>query len=500
MRELRPHQVKSIEGLKDALRAGSKRVMLDLPTGAGKTVIAAHVVAGARAKGNRVVFCVPSLSLIGQTFERFVENGIDPGELGVIQADHPMTRAHAPVQIASAQTLGRRELPITDVVVIDEAHVRHKVYEQWMQIKPDMPFIGLSATPWATGLGKLYDTLIKPVTLADLIAAGYLSPFRVYAPSTPDLTGVKTVAGDYQEDQLGEAMSTPTLVADVVSTWLAKGGGEKTLCFAVNRNHAAKLTHEFGKAGVRVAYVDAFTPRDERDEIGKRFATGEIQVVVNIGVLTTGVDWDVRCLILARPTKSEMLFVQIFGRALRTAPGKEVATILDHSSTTLTLGLPTEIHHDRLSMGKADDKKEAEKKERDKPLPKVCPACGILIAPRQRECGECGMPMFGPTGVQELQGELVELGAGKVRGKREEPVTDRLRALGKATVWAMLLAMERQFSWKDRVKDHRYRDIFGVWPRDLRHVRPIEPAPELQSWVRSRNIAYAKSMKTGRAA
>lgn len=759
LREPRPHQVKALDGIRSALVSGSRRMMLDLPTGAGKTVVAAHIVAGARAKGNRLVFCVPSLSLIGQTFDRFQENGIDAGDMGIIQADHPWTRPHAPVQIASAQTLARRELPITDLVVIDECfaagtliltpkgeipieslkigdkivsatgndsvvatsvrravvrrvrlsngryfditrnhrvftddgwvpawklevgsrlygekdlrvlwssvrsqryadahpsgsrverdaflldilrkeiqqpdaqrvgsgedvediasdrsrsknpwrewsrhdgaaeaypgntrdrmgrgigdsdessekrealsdllpggfgqpqnedsdrigrtlaqreakasgreerrvsgwawvesveaverecdvynlhvarhpsyfasgilvhncHVRMKVYERWMQAKPELPFIGLSATPWATGLGKLYDTLIKPVSLADLIEQGYLSPFRAYAPSHPDLSGVKISHGDYQEDELGEAMSKPTLVADVVATWLEKGRGRPTLCFAVNRNHAAKLAYEFNKAGVRVAYVDAFTTRDEREEIGRKFAALEIEVVVNIGVLTTGIDWDVRCLILARPTKSEMLYVQIVGRALRTAAGKDYALILDHSDTMLSLGLPTEIHHERLSMGKADDAKAKAEKDKKPSTPKVCKACSCLLAPRQRECGECGMPQFGATGVIETAGELVELGAGKGRGEKPKPITERLAAMGKREIYGMLKTMERRAGWKHGVIEHRFRDIFGVWARGLRDAPAIEPCFELQSWIRSRNIAWAKS-------
>ena len=493
LREPRPHQVKALDGIRSAIVSGSRRMMLDLPTGAGKTVVAAHIVSGARAKGNRLVFCVPSLSLIGQTFSRFQENGIDPADMGIIQADHPWTRPSAPVQIASAQTLARRERPITDLVVIDEAHVRHKIYETWMAEKPELPFIGLSATPWATGLGKLYDTLIKPVTLADLIEQGYLSPFRAYAPSHPDLSGVKISHGDYQEDELGEAMSKPTLVADVVSTWLEKGRGRPTLCFAVNRNHAAKLAYEFNKAGVRVAYVDAFTTREEREEIGRRFAALEIEVVVNIGVLTTGVDWDVRCLILARPTKSEMLYVQIVGRALRTAEGKDHALILDHSDTMLSLGLPTEIHHDRLSMGKAADAKAKAEKDKKPSTPKICKACSCLLAPRQRECGECGMPQFGATGVIETAGELVELGAGHVRGEKPKPVIERLQAMGKREIYGMLKTMERKGGWKYGVMEYRFKDIFGSFARGLKDAPAIEPCFELQSWIRSRNIAFAKS-------
>lgn len=149
MKTLRPHQERAITGLRQSLAQGSKRPMLALPTGAGKTFIAASVIKMALAKGNRVTFCVPAVSLIDQTVEEFYKEGIT--EIGVIQADHPMVDYGKPVQIASIQTLQRRGVPETDLVVIDEAHKMLKVVKGWMDMDPNVPFIGLSATPWARG-------------------------------------------------------------------------------------------------------------------------------------------------------------------------------------------------------------------------------------------------------------------------------------------------------------------------------------------------------------
>ena len=284
---LRPHQAAALDGLRSALRLGKRRPMLQAPTGMGKTVIAAHIVAGAVAKSRRVVFCVPSLGLVDQTFERFSENGIDPADMGVIQANHPWRRPHARVQIATAQTLTRRQRPICDVVIIDEAHLRHEVYDRWMDDEPDKIFIGLSATPWSRGLGIRYDQLIKSIPLADLIQGGYLSPFRVFAPSKPDLDGVRTVAGDYHEGDLAERVNKAELVADIVATWRARAEGRPTLCFATGRAHAKAIHDRFAEAGVPAAYVDANTPREGREQIGKRLAAGDVRVVCNIGTLTT---------------------------------------------------------------------------------------------------------------------------------------------------------------------------------------------------------------------
>jgi superfamily II DNA or RNA helicase len=193
-RDLRPHQSQAIEMLKQSLRSGKRRPLVQAPTGFGKTLVAAAIIEGALAKGKRVIFTVPVLPLVEQTVEAFRNDGVR--NIGVIQGFHMMTDWSLPVQIASVQTLQRRKIPEADVVIIDECHRWFNFYGRWMMDPAwqGRPFIGLSATPWTRGLGQYYDDLIIAATTQDLIAAGYLSPFRVYAPSHPDLTGVRTVA------------------------------------------------------------------------------------------------------------------------------------------------------------------------------------------------------------------------------------------------------------------------------------------------------------------
>jgi DNA repair protein RadD len=172
--------------------------VLQLPTGAGKTRIAAEIINGALAKERRAIFVVPRISLIEQTVAPFEREGI--WNVGVIQGQHFRTNLNAPVQIASAQTLARREIPPADIVIVDECHLQFKSITEWIA-EPEwqaVPFIGLSATPWAKGLGKSYDDLLMPVSIQELIGEGYLSSFRVFAPPAPDLTAVRTVAGDFR--------------------------------------------------------------------------------------------------------------------------------------------------------------------------------------------------------------------------------------------------------------------------------------------------------------
>ena len=207
---------------------------------------------------------------------------------------------------------------------------------------PAILFVGLSATPWARGLGKYYDDLIVEATTADLIREGYLSPFLAFAPSEPDLAGVRTVAGDFHETQLAEAVDQPKLVGDVIETWLKRGENRPTLCYGVNRAYAEHLQQRFVEVGVAAEYIDCFTDRLDRERIFDRFRAGETRVICNVATLAVGLDLPMTsCIIDARPTKSEIRFVQTIGRGLRTAPAKQNCLILDHAGNHLRLGMVT---------------------------------------------------------------------------------------------------------------------------------------------------------------
>ena len=227
--------------------------MLQMPTGAGKTLLAAHVIRRTLDKRNRVAFVVPALSLIDQTVAAFEAEGISC--VGVMQGIHERTDRDQPVQVCSIQTIARRKRPDVDLVIVDEAHQLHREIFGWMKDCPRIPFIGLSATPWARGLGKYYDNLIIASTTSELIKGGYLADFSVFAPSEPDLACVRTVAGDFHEGELAAAMDKAAITGDIVETWLRRGEGRSTFCFCVNRRHAQHVAERFLEAGVAAEYT-----------------------------------------------------------------------------------------------------------------------------------------------------------------------------------------------------------------------------------------------------
>jgi DNA repair protein RadD len=489
----RPYQQRGLEELRRALMSGWRRPMFQMPTGAGKTRIAEEIIHGALAKGKRVAFVVPALSLIDQTVRSFEAEGIHA--LGVLQGIHPRTDRDQPVQVCSVQTVARRKRPDVDLVIVDEAHQMHKEIFRWMKDCPNLIFIGLSATPWSRGLGKYYDDLIITATTRELIDAGYLSPFKAYAPSEPDLAGVRTVAGEFQRDELADAMDRPAITGDIVETWLKRGEDRPTIAFAVNRKHAQHVAERFESAGVAVEYLDGETSREDREGIFGRFKSGETKILCSVGVLTTGFDADVRCIIDAQPTKSRILFVQKLGRGLRTAPGKDHLIILDHAGNHLRLGMVTDIGQDRLDDGKERQNASQRTRERGEPLPKLCEDCKAVVPRAARECPSCGAPIQARNEVEAIDGDLVELGARRA-GARHLSIEDKAAFYGELRGYAAV----RGFSNPDGWCAHKYKEKFGVWPNlpSIRTAPPRAPSEATRGWIISRNIAWHKAK--GRAA
>jgi superfamily II DNA or RNA helicase len=476
------------------------RLVCQAPTGSGKTLLAAAIVNGALRKGNRLTFVVPAIQLIDQTVEMFWNEGIK--EVGVIQADHPLTDWSKPVQVASIQTIrSRKTYPESQVVVIDEVHQLHKEHVAWLD-HPDwqnVPFVGLSATPWTKGLGRYFKSLLVMSTTAELIQLGYLSPFKVYAADHPDLTGVKVARGDYVESQLSAVMQEKKLVANVIETWRKLWNQDKTLLFAVDCAHAQQLQARFNEAGISCAYQDAFTSSADRADIKRGFHNGTYKVVSNIGTLTTGVDWDVRCLQLARPTRSEMLFVQIVGRCLRTAPSKDFALILDHTDTTARLGMVTDIHHEVLDDGRMKNKNAGGAKET--PLPKPCPQCAYLIPPRVMKCPECGYEKKIESKLFEREGQLVEISFdGRPKKKRDAELFPYTYA-EKCAFYLQLRAYAVGRNYKPGWAKMQYREKFGgEWPSWSWEMLP--PADgvgeEVKAYIRYRFMLWANDPKNPR--
>jgi superfamily II DNA or RNA helicase len=500
--ELRRYQVDVTGRFRAAVDAGRRRILMVAPTGAGKTVIASSIVHTAVERGQRVLFFSHRREITKQTCEKLFALGIDAG---IIQAGWP-ARPGQPVQVASVQTLTARairgssiELPPADLVIVDEGH--HSMAETYRRIidrYPSAVVLGLTATPCrkdGRGLGNIFEILIECPQVPELVRLGFLVPTVVYAPAEgPDLRGVRTQAGDYVESQLAERMNTVKLVGDVVTHWYRHGERRRTVVFATDVAHSIHLRDEFRKSGARVEHIDGSTPKEERDAILKRLAQGEIEIVTNCAVLTEGVDIpEIACLILARPTKSMGLFRQMVGRGLRPFSGKTDCIVLDHAGSTHEHGFVEDevqwtLETSRRAANPSHDKRKA---GGNRSRLCDCTRCGAMRVAGER-CRSCGfLPAPPPRSVDFIDGDLARLDRNR-RSDANAP-TGIEKDRWHAGLWfiANERARARAFNTRGWVY-HKFLERFGHKP-PWGQPMPLEPGPEIRAWVRSRDIAFAKS-------
>lgn len=492
--ELRPYQSAAIDQARQAVMAGVKRMAVYSPTGSGKTEIAISLIKSALGKGRKVAFVANRVELVGQAARRLALAGLD---VGIVQGENTANLS-APVLVCSIQTIAKRGMPDVDVIVIDEAHgvPGSSDYRKLLFAYNALPVIGLTATPFARGMGRHYDELggplfermVKAATIRELIDLDFLVDVDIYAPVEPDLSGVGTTRNawgevDYNEKELAAAVDKPALVGDIVTHWRRLGQDLPTVVFATNIAHSKHITEQFNAAGIRAEHIDAFTDKEERSAILARVKSGQTRVVSNVSVLAEG--WDFPAcgvMVLARPTKSLTRYIQMVGRVLRPYPNKKRAIVLDHSGSASRLPWPTDDLP--LELDDGSPKKPGGSREREAPKPKKCPSCSYVKPPKVHACPACGFEPERQADIEVQEGQLVKIRRSKASHADKQEVYSGL-------VWISQRRIYDQ-GWVA----HKFRDFFGVWPRNMAYVAK-EPSPELSRWVKSQQIRFAKVQEAG---
>lgn len=378
--QLRPYQLSAIDKLRLSYQRGKRAPLLVAPTGAGKTVIAAYIIQSAAALNNRSLFVAPRRELIAQTVRKLAEAGI--WDVRVIQAANDTGRPDAPVIVGSIQTLTMPrwlgKLPAADLVIADEAH--HMAADKWSRLATAYHmarWLGLTATPERAdgkALGDIFDDLIVAASVRELIDLGNLVPCHFFAPP--------------------RELETAQVALDPVEAYSKHGAGRLAVVFCVTIEHAETTAQAFASAGVPAAVVTGNSPAAERAAMLERWARGEIRVVANCGVLTEGFDLPALSVcILARRFGHAGLFLQCIGRALRPAPDKTHATVVDLCGSVHKHG-PPDIDRTYSLDGKA-----ISGVSRD--IIRQCPACGAVFgATGSLMCPICGATL--PRRAAEL--------------------------------------------------------------------------------------------------
>lgn len=477
--ELRPYQRRA---LADLAASTSRRVILVLPTGGGKTEIAAALFADVVAGGGRGLFLTHRLELVDQAAARIAKYGT---RVGVIQgATDP--DPSAPVQVASVQTLARRQHPPADLVITDEAH--HAVAGSFADViaaYPDARHIGLTATPYrldGRGLGTLFEEIVVASHPRELVELGYLVPPRIYTAPPPDLTGIRKSMGDYATGQLSERMTE--LAGDVVATWQKRASDRKTVVFGVDIAHSMALADRFAASGIAAEHFDGGDDREARKATLERFRSGATAVLSNCSLISEGFDLpEIGCVVMARPTQSRALYKQQAGRAMRPADGKVDCILLDNAGNFGRHGDPMDVESYTLEDGV----------KVDRPTPtKQCKMCFAVVPASAAKCPYCGFaPPVQIREVRETHEDLVEV----------SEIQARYLAMGpdeRLALYRKLVVDCEAMGYKPGWVAYRYKSKFGIWPEPEVMARAeagtSKPIDALAKWL---EMADSRGWKRG---
>lgn len=402
--QLREYQQKAIADIREAFRT-TRRVLLTMPCGAGKTILFTYMAHGVQSKGKRVLIQVHRKELLRQVSQALDSWGV---RHAILNADNKGT-PRANVVVASTFTLINRlkHFPEPHLIVTDEAHhaAGGNTWNKILAHFPNAMSLGVTATPARTsghGLRECFDRLVLGPSVAELQAMGYLCPVEVYASKdTLDLRGLRTRGGDYVASDLEAAMDKPTLTGSAVDHYRRICDGKRAVAFCCSVKHAVDVATQFREAGYRAEHVDGGMEDFARDAALYRFSKGETQVLTSADLISEG--WDVpgiEVVIGLRPTKSLILYVQQLGRGQRPAHGKDRCIYIDHAANTSRFGFIDEERDWSL-----DGVPQRQERERTLPI-RVCPKCYAMHRPMP-VCPKCGhIYVAAGRKVQQLDGEL----------------------------------------------------------------------------------------------
>lgn len=503
---LRDYQLEILRKVAALYRAGYRRVLVQLPTGGGKTVLAAQVLLAVAARGGLSQFLVHRKELLDQTSDSFTGFGINHS---FVASERPFDPTASTLLAGVATLVNRLDLVLPpNLLLIDEAH--HAVAASWATIMaayPDAFVLGLTATPErldGKGLDEHFDVMVVGPSVAELIARGFLSRYEYFAPSRPDMSGVRTQGPDWHVGDVADVMDRPALIGKMVDHYLRLAKGEQGIVFAASRKHSRNLAEEFCGRGVRAAHVDGDSK--DREKIDKAFRRGELDIMTNVGLFDEG--YDVPGIVYVgdgRPTKSRVKFCQKAGRALRVIYGagydvrgsdedrlaaiaagpKRAGIIADHAGNAFTHGLPDDDYDwslqgsTRRSTGVNDDADPV----------RQCLSCYRVYPSKQKTCPGCGEGgAMTAREIEQRDGELEKLcrdgirAAKAARREREKAERERLKAEQKA---AAQLKRQRELAENRACKTFAEFEALGV----------ARSYPEPKKWA-----ALQMQMKTNFAA
>lgn len=425
---MRDYQTQIIDQTRQLMRQGHKSILIQLSTGAGKTVIASYMLKSALNKGMRAYFGCHRVELIRQTIRTLANFEVPCGVISAGFQSEPQQN----IQVCSIPTLFRRLSKVQEPNLFfwDEARfIGAKTWTNIYKAFPNSYHVLLDATPVrmdGKALGEYATALVRGPEMRWLIDAGFLSDYRAFAPSGVDTSGIKKSMGDFQKTQLDELMDKPTITGNAVKEYIKIANGKSAVVFCVSINHSEHVASAFRSAGVSAAHVDGNTHPSDRKQIMNDFASGRTKVLTNVDIASCGLDIPkMEAVILLRPTQSLSLYLQQVGRVLRPAPGKTHAIILDHANNIEHHGLPDDERTWSLE-GRAG-RQAIQKSE---PGIKVCSFCFAAQPMGSSTCRHCDQ-LFEKKDreILEVDGELTEIDRARKKARQQQGQSQSLEEL-----------------------------------------------------------------------
>lgn len=468
---LRKQQAAAVPLVRDAvtrcLRANKPpRVCVVAPCGFGKTILSSVLMQGSLDKGKQCVFMADQRQLVYQKSDKLTECGI---KHAVLMAGEESWRSRAMVvskdtYVARAHKAARFGRLSPDLVIVDECHRAMSPTYRKLLDDMDAVVIGLTATPThgnGKGLGDYYNEMVVAASYEELIRERLLVQERVFAPHEYDMSGVKKSGADFAQKHMAAAVDKPQLVGDIVRDYERFAPGRTAVVFTASVAHAYHAAEEFNKRGIPAATVEAKTSPEERSEIYAKLKDGDLRVVCNMAVLTTGVDWPfLSCAIFAFSTLSIVKFLQCGGRVLRTCPGKDDAVIVDHGGNVHRHGFVTDDHDWALDPEETVQDRDFEirpenTKERE---PICCPQCAAMRESGPK-CPNCGhQHKRSSRKLKMADGTLKEV------KRKKKPTKQKTHHDTMQAAWRRLLGSTAHSNGTCAAAASRFKREFDVWP------------------------------------
>lgn len=482
----RDFQSRAHEALRQGVREKHRKQAVMAPTGAGKTYLGMRVIHEALVRGRSAMFVCDRTTLINQTSAVADQYGLSAH--GIMQANHWRVDRYSKLQIASCQTLARRGWPDVDVIVIDECHTLYKAWTEHVETCRAI-VIGLSATPFSAGMGKIFTNLVNAATMHDLTETGVLVPMKVFSCSRINMDGAATVGGEWSDGAAAERGME--IIGDVVAEWSKLARNRKTIVFGSTIAHCEEMCRQFNEADIMAASFTSDTTPEERAILLKEYAKPDsaLRVLISVEALAKGFDVkDVECVCDCRPLrKSLSTAIQMWGRGLRSSPetGKTDCYLLDFSGNIVRFAEDyADIFYnglDTLDMGEKLDK-AIRKDDDEKPDGKACPCCGYK--PMGKRCVSCGHENVKASLIEHEAGEMAEFKIGKAT------VGDKL------AVWEQAVTLCRGQGKPETANGraaYLYKSITGVFPRgmpEFENTRNVTVSRAVINKQRANMIAY----------